>query len=361
MENRLVPALARSARAGTVEEKTFCSCPPIRTHPSQSWSSPYRTVGELQALVAVDDGEQGQAKRMTLDDLIDSYLQHLRETRQLSVRTLDGYRQELCLFAGSVGGGTRISKLDRDHVLAFLNRRNANGEPLNPSSRNHKLTVLRGLGRYQVDHTRARKDPTQGIPWVRVPRKEKPSLSMAEYRALLGAVGELHPPWLRRRQRCLVQLLFHTGLRVSELVGLAVNQVDLEEAVLRGLRRKGGHQQMLPLNREVLQELILWLPVRGLRKVVTDRLFIGRTGQGLGVRQVQRQLKELGQQASISISVTPHLLRHTYASELANRGVNLKVIQELMGHADIRTTSHYAHVGFEALRAASERLAEERD
>jgi len=66
-------------------------------------------------------------------------------------------------------------------------------------------------------------------------------------------------------------------------------------------------------------------------------------------------------QAGISIPVTPHLLRHTYASELANRGVNLKVIQELMGHADIRTTSRYAHVGFDALRAASERLAEERD
>jgi len=84
---------------------------------------------------------------------------------------------------------------------------------------------------------------------------------------------------------------------VSELVGLVVDQVDLEEAVLRDLRRKGGHRQMLPLNREVLQELNLWLPVRGRREVATDCLFIGRTGRGIGVRQVQRQLKESGQKA----------------------------------------------------------------
>ncbi len=296
---------------------------------------------------------------MTLNDLIDDYLAHLRDDRALAERTLRSYGQELRLFASVVGEGVAADELSRDHVLAYLNKEGPDGKPLNPSSRNRKLIVVRGFCTFLKERAHARKDASDGISWARVPRQERPSLSLADYRALLDALDAMRlPAWRQVRDRCLVQLLFHTGIRVAELVAIHEDQMDLEHAVITDLPRKGGGAQTIPLNHVAVTELRRWLSTRNKRDAQDEHVFIGRTGSGLGVRQVERVTKALGQQAEIPFPVTPHVIRHTFASELARLGVNMEIIRRLMNHRNIATTSRYTHVGLDALREAVELLGE---
>jgi len=297
---------------------------------------------------------------MTLNAAILSYLNHLREDRALAARTLTSYRQELRLFADALGPETRVCSLGREQVIAHLERTDSNGRFCSPATRNRKLTVLRGFFSFLTVRAHAKKNPTDGVRRARVPEDERPCLDRQGYWALLRAAERERLPWLRERDRILVKLLFHTGARVTEVVSITVEQLDLEAALLVDLRRKGGANQTIPLNSAAVTELQRWLMIRRQRQPKTDRLLIGRTGQSLGVRQVERRLKALGEQAGIPFPVTPHVLRHTYATELIHKGVNLEVVRRLMNHQSITTTSRYGHVGFEVLREAVERLVEER-
>ncbi len=296
---------------------------------------------------------------MTLKDAIDAYLVHLREDRARAYRTRKTYEQELRLFSGGVGEKTRVKKLQRSHVIAHLERQVPGRALPGPSTRNRKLSVLRGFFEFLEEHARLRVNPTAGIRWARVPVDEQQCLDRVQYRALLQAVNGLGRPWLRARERAMIKLIYHTGVRVAELASLAVEQVDLDAAMLTRVRRKGGEDRNVPLNRTIIAELRRWMTVRASRHPATEQLFIGRAGRGLGVRQVERRVKALGEQADIPFPVTPHTLRHTYATELVHRGVNLEVVRRLMNHKSITTTSRYSHVGFDALREAVEQLSEE--
>lgn len=290
---------------------------------------------------------------------IDAYLDHLREDRALADRTIQSYGQELRLFARVIGQEYKVKKIARGEVIAFLGRPGPRGKMPGPAARNRKLIVLRGFFGYLAGRGHIETAPTAGIQWARVPRAERPYLAAADHRKLLKAVGEVSPAWRRNRDRALIQTLFHTGIRVTELVGITLDQVDLVGAVLTDLHRKGGADQTLPLNRMVVDELQRWLAVRELRSPRGTKLFIGRAGQGLSVRQVERLMKVFGEQAGIPFPVTPHVLRHTHGAELVRAGVNLEVIKRLLNHQSITTTSRYSHVGFDAMREAVERLVEE--
>jgi len=298
---------------------------------------------------------------MTLNDHIETYLAHLRDDRALAARTIRSYGQELRLFVRTIGQEHQIDRIAREEVLVFLGRDGPRGRPPGPAARNRKLIVLRGFFGYLVERGHIETDPTAGIQWARVPKVERPYLNAADYRKLLEVVDELSPAWRRIRDRALIQTLFHTGIRVAELVGITLDQLDLTGAVLTDLHRKGGAAQTLPLNRVVVAELQRWLSARECRSTKISHLFIGRTGKGLSVRQVERLMKGFGEKAGIPFPVTPHVLRHTHGAELVRVGVNLEVIKRLLNHQSITTTSRYSHVGFDAMREAVERLVRDDD
>ena len=297
---------------------------------------------------------------MTLDESISTFLQHIRDERAFSGRTVEGYAQELQLFARVVDGTRQVQSIAREDLIVFLGRPTPRGRPLNPASRNHKLAVLRSYFNYITYAKISTVNPTLDIQWVRVPQSERLCITMDDYQKLLLLLEQRAPSWLSVRDRATIQLFLHTGIRVSELARLSIHQVDLERSVLSGLVRKGGAERTIPLNRVAAAELASWLNQRAARDVRSDKVFIGRTGDALGRRQIERRVKKLSSDAGIGITVTPHVLRHLHASELASRGTNMEVISQSMNHRSIITTSRYCHVGLVEVRAAVDRLAEER-
>lgn len=299
---------------------------------------------------------------MKIDEAIARYRSYLQDERSLSERTIKGYGYELSMFATMVGEDREVKDIVRDEVVAFLNQPGPDGSPLRPASRNRKLIVLRGFFKYlqREKILRIETPPTLQIEWVKVPQIQAPCLTWHDYQALLASFPEKEGTWMQLRDRCLVTMLFHTGIRVHELVSLEVGQVDVAGGTLMGVKRKGNSIQTLPVNSAVLKELHEWFAVRESRAPKTEHLFIGRGGKGLGVRQVERRLVDLGKRAGIAIPVTPHALRHLHATELIQRGVNLEVVRRLLNHKSIKTTQRYSHVAFDSLREAVQRLVEDR-
>jgi len=291
---------------------------------------------------------------MNIEPLIQAYLAQLRD-RGLASRTLQGCRQELHQFSRFVEGEIQPETL-RSQILAFLEKPRADGQPIRPGSKNRKQVILRGFCAFLVEQDHLESNPVLGLSWARLPRPERPFLTLEDYQALLATLGQEKSSWLRTRDRAILKTLFFTGIRVSELVGLTLGQVDLAAGLLGDFRRKGGTIQTLPIASALGVELSAWLKVRKERKPKTDHLFVNRSGGPLGVRQVQRKLQALGRKAGLKIPVAPHGLRHLHASVLVRQGVNLETIRVLLAHRSITTTTRYTHVEFETLRQAVEKL-----
>ncbi len=292
---------------------------------------------------------------MNIDPYICAYLDHLVE-RSLAIRTIKGYRQELDLFSRFIDGVLLAEGLHAQ-VLDYLARPRPDGQPIKPGSRNRKLVVLRGFFAHLVKTGALESSPAHSVSWSRLSRHERPFVTMDDYRAVLAVLAREKPSWRRARDRTIIKTLFHAGLRVSELLELTVDQVDLEAGLLNGFRRKGGSIQTLPVNSTLGIELAAWLQARDSRKPKTDHLIISRTGGPLCVRQVERKMKALGQAAGVTIPMTPHAVRHLHASQLVGKQVNLEVVRCLLNHRSITTTTRYTHVSFDTLREALELLS----
>lgn len=294
---------------------------------------------------------------MDLYAQIDTYILYVRDEKRLSARTVRRYQQELRLLAQWLREHQLETPADaqREHLIQFLNRPTPGGTRLRAGSRNHKLIVLRGFFRYLKKSEVIASDPTREIPWSRSERSERPSVSSKDVAKLIAALPR-HPSWQRVRNRCVLLLLFHSGLRLTELVGLTLNQVDLKRGLLLTVRRKGGHQQPIPLNAVAKEALGTWLKEREDRSGHTSAVFVNRYGAPLNSRSVQSMMRNLSERAGFSFNVTPHTLRHSFATELLRHGANLEEVRRLMGHSSITTTSRYAHPDQASLRRAVNRL-----
>ena len=227
---------------------------------------------------------------------------------------------------------------------------------------NMGLSALRSFYECLLREELVEKNPTDGIERQEVARRRDVApLSLQEVFALIEAVQDT---WgeLKIRNEALVTLLFHSGLRVTEVVSLDVNQVDLENGLLVDVRAKGNNRLSVPLNQAVQGVLCNYLTDREQLTVEPDELalFLTHRGKRLSSRSVQRLLKRAGKAAGLSTErrpVTPHLLRHSHATVLHQLGVGMPVIQDMLGHASIATTQRYVHAGLAERKEASERLA----
>ncbi len=282
-----------------------------------------------------------------------AFLDYLRLNRNASHHTILAYRRDLSQFLSFLGTrghgrGVGPDDLTRQTVRKFLAELYRDGVEASTAAR--KLAAIRSFTRYLrregiLDH-----DPGRLIASPRLARKIPAHLDIAEVGVLLDAPDVDTP--LGRRDRAILELFYASGLRLSELVGINLEDVNLSSRLLR-VHGKGGKERVVPFNRTTDERIRTYLPDRerlvGSMAESQDRnmessLFVNYRGGRLSSRSVGRLVRRYVAQSNTRLGISPHALRHSFATHLLERGADLRSIQELLGHRRVSTTQRYTHV-----------------
>ncbi|MBM4320739.1 MAG: site-specific tyrosine recombinase XerD [Deltaproteobacteria bacterium] len=287
---------------------------------------------------------------------IDRFLDYLRTERRLSPRTVEAYATDLAdFFEGA--GAPGVEQVSEEQVLAWLADRTERG--LKASSQARGLTALRQLYRFLRETQLVPSDPTAHVMLPRLHRPLPGCLSLGQVEALLAAPDRTTP--LGLRDAAMIEVLYATGLRVSELVGLTLGRVELRRGfvVVEG---KGRKERPVPVG-EPAQRLLLEYLRQGRPKLLAatggrahDAVFVTQRGGPMTRQNFWHLLRVHARKAGIAQLPSPHELRHSFATHLLERGADLRVVQQLLGHADISTTQIYTHVNRERLRRLHEQF-----
>lgn len=268
----------------------------------------------------------------------------------LSRNTLAAYRRDLLLLADWLAQtrSVELAVAGEADLHAYIAARHADSRP---ASSNRRLSVFRRFYRYLVRERRRDDDPTVRVRSARQPPRFPTTLSEAQVEALLAA-PDVNTP-LGLRDRAMLETLYATGLRVSELVGLPAVGVALDQGVLRVIG-KGDKERLVPLGEDAVAWIERWLrqgrvSVLGAR--AADALFLTHRAQPMTRQMFWTLIKRYAVIAGIRAPLSPHTLRHAFATHLLHHGADLRVVQLLLGHADISTTQVYTHVARERLRS----------
>jgi integrase/recombinase XerD len=288
---------------------------------------------------------------MNVDVAIDQFLAWARIERGLSDNTLDAYGRDLAQLAAHLdkSGIHDITDVKTSDVLSHLVALSRNKLGLRSQARH--LVAIRQLFRFLVKEKVLKQNPVSDIELPR-PVKELPTfLDLDEVEALLGAPDTNTPRGLR--DRAMIELLYASGLRVSELVGLPAEAADTERGFLL-VKGKGSKERVVPMGEVALSWLGRYLdesrPVF-LQGGASPFLFLRRGGEPMTRQGFWKLLKEYARKAGVRKEISPHKLRHSFATHLVERGADLRAVQAMLGHADLSTTEIYTHVNRERLRA----------
>lgn len=281
--------------------------------------------------------------------IVAGYVDSLWLERGLARPTLDAYRTDLEHLASWLAGrSSGLLKASRADLMEHLGWRIEQGYQARSTAR--LLSCVRGFYRHALRQNLIVEDPTLDIALPKLGRPLPKSLSEADVEALLAAPDP--EDILGLRDRCMLEVLYACGLRVSELTGLRLDQLNLRQGVVR-VTGKGGKERLVPLG----EEAIVWLqrylqagraPLLGGKP--SDALFPSRLGQEMTRQTFWHRIKLHASQASIRTPLSPHTLRHAFATHLLNHGADLRVVQLLLGHSDLSTTQIYTHVARQRLR-----------
>jgi len=282
------------------------------------------------------------------------FLGHLEFERGLSRNTLEAYRSDLLQFGAYLErAGTDALEAEHTELAGFLEELAAGGEdrpPVAPATLQRKAACLRSFYRHLRREGLLDRDPTADLRTPRKSQKLPQVLGRDEVAKLLAAPRGTDPGALR--DRALLELMYACGLRASEAIGLTLGDIDLDAGVLRA-RGKGAKERLVPVGREAVLAVLAYLR-RGRPELVGLRdephLFVNQRGTGL-TRQglykiVQRHAKAVG----LDDRMSPHTLRHSFATHLLAGGCDLRAVQEMLGHADVATTQIYTHLSTERLK-----------
>lgn len=280
---------------------------------------------------------------------IDRFLDAVWMERGLSPNTLAAYRADLsALERWLEEHESDLLSASRADVLSFMASRIKGGS--RPRSTARQLSSFRRFYRHLVREGALREDPTALIDMPKVGRSLPRSLTEEEVEALLAAPAVGEP--LGHRDRTMLEVLYATGLRVSELVSLKLSSVNLGQGVLR-IVGKGDRERLIPLGEEAVQwvqQFLLGPRVEILLERQTDYLFPTRRGDRMTRQAFWHIIKRHARSAGIQKDLSPHTLRHAFATHLLNHGADLRVVQMLLGHSDLSTTQIYTHVARERLK-----------
>lgn len=281
--------------------------------------------------------------------LLDAFCDALWLEEGLARNTLASYRRDLAKLAAWLEArGVGLAQARRADLLAFL----ADQAPrLKATSTGRLLSSARRFYRQLLREGRIAADPTTEVERPRLPKNLPKNLSEAEVEALLAAPDTNTP--LGLRDRAMLETLYATGLRVSELTGLMLSQVNLDAGVLR-VMGKGSKERLVPLGEVAVEWLGRYLdqarPVL-LAGRISDALFVTTRGGAMTRQRFWDLIKRYARRAAIARPLSPHTLRHAFATHLLNHGADLRVVQMLLGHASLSTTQIYTHVARERLKA----------
>jgi integrase/recombinase XerD len=287
--------------------------------------------------------------------VIDLYLDHLRVERRLADHTLESYARDLRALAAFAAGLKRQPEsLGRSALEAFVRQQMAAG--LSPRSVARAVAAIRGFYRFLVLDRRLDLSPAEDLQppraWPSLPR----FLSLEEVDALIDAPDVSTP--LGLRDRAMIELLYATGLRVSELVSVRPADLHLDDHYLTCIG-KGNKERLVPVG----EQAALWIRryQRDARNVLakgrpSPRLFVNARGQPLSRVGFWKILKSYGRKTGLTRSLSPHVVRHSFATHLLERGADLRAIQMMLGHADLSTTQIYTHVLEARLRSIYDRF-----
>jgi integrase/recombinase XerD len=290
-----------------------------------------------------------------MEQLIEDYLRFLTVERGLAENSLAAYGRDLRRIVGyfKQAGAGSFQEVSRGQVARLLLTLREEG--LAPRTVARHISSLRGLYRYLLAQGHVKEDPTAHIesssPWVRLPGV----LSQEEVERLLAAPLTSNP--LGLRDKAMLELLYAAGLRVSEMVTLRLSDVDLEVGYVHCLG-KGGKDRVVPLGRDAQTAVRRYLATSRAhlqRGRSSSTLFLNRLGYSLTRQGFWKLLRAYAAAAGIDRRVTPHTLRHSFATHLLERGADLRAVQVMLGHADISTTQIYTHVSRTHLKAVYNR------
>lgn len=287
----------------------------------------------------------------TLAPLIRRYIRYLKLERNYSPNTIDAYRHDLHLLLIHLSGqGLTPIDVKLDHLQRFAAWIHERG--IGPKSQARILSGVRTFYHYLVVDGYLEVDPTELLESPHLPKHLPEYLTTEEVDRLEAAIdltsAEGH------RNRAIIEVFFSCGLRVSELVELKLSNLFLNERFMR-VEGKGGKERLVPISQRAVGELELWFDDRRQMRIKPgedDYVFLNRRGHHLTRTMILIMVKRLGEAAGIKKPLSPHTLRHSFATALLRGGADLRVIQVLLGHADIATTEIYTHMDDESLRQA---------
>ena len=279
-----------------------------------------------------------------MDKLLEQFLTYLQTARNASPYTVKNYGTDIGQFldycrAQEVGSPEQVSRSLLRNYLAELDEAG-----YVKASVARRVAELRSFGDFLVREEVVERNPFRVVSAPRIPRRLPQYLTVAEVETLLTAPDTTTP--LGLRNRAIIEVLYAAGLRVSELVGLDVADVDLGQAQVR-VMGKGGKERIGLLGRPAVRAVRVYLKTGRpelLSRRPTNALWLNHRGGRLTVRGVALILSQAGKQAGIRTPVSPHVLRHSFATHLLDGGADLRVVQELLGHANLTTTQIYTHV-----------------
>ena len=282
-------------------------------------------------------------------DAIDRFADALWIEDGLSANTLAAYRRDLTLYAQWLAK-EHDRALDESHETDLQAHGVARHHASRASSANRRLSVFKRYFRWALREQRVSRDPTLRLLAARQPMRVPKTLSEAQVEALLGAPDVETP--LGLRDRAMLELMYASGLRVSEIVGLKSVHVGLSDGALH-VTGKGAKERLVPFGEEArgwLERYLKASRAQILGRRNCDALFVTARGQGMSRQAFWLLIKKHARAADITVPLSPHTLRHAFATHLLNHGADLRAVQMLLGHADISTTQIYTHVARERLR-----------
>ena len=286
-----------------------------------------------------------------MNDLIDSFLSYLSVERGLAANTISSYHDDLNAFSGflKTRNIAAISGTQRNDVTDFMLFQKDKG--LNPSSISRRLAAIKVFYRFLVRERVLKSDPTSLIETPRIWKKIPETLSLNEVEALLNA------PNIRdvqgARDKAFLETLYATGMRVSEAVNLKINNVNLDIGFLRCVG-KGNKERVIPLGKKAITSLNRYISDsrhKLLKEKESEYVFLSRSGTRISRQSLWKIIKKYARLSRIKKPIRPHILRHSFATHLLERGADLRSVQEMLGHANISTTQIYTHINKDRLKS----------
>lgn len=279
---------------------------------------------------------------ITIKETVDEYINSLVAELHLSINTKSTYKNSLDKYSKYLDDEKiiYIDRIKRENIISFLEK--LKKEKIKPQTIAHYLTVIKNYHKFLIQNEYLECNVSKSIERPKLAKKLPNVLSIEETYRLLDIKEDTV---FDTRNKCMLELLYGTGFRISELLSLTINDIDTVNCTVRCIG-KGDKERIVPINDYIIESLNNYLKVRGelLKKKTTSELFLNKNGDKLTRKGFFKILKQILLEKGLNPNVSPHTLRHSFATHLLEYGADLRVIQEMLGHSDISTTKIYTHI-----------------